>query len=350
MIAVYINYPHARICIHAGPHCSQIQKRDKKNQRIILIDRSNLEGWLARFEKNEIRFAPVAGVNDIWIKIDLGEQRLEEDLVKTIREKLGRIYRPIARASIQAHCMNPGDTAIDVASHFKSPVGFQPTRSDDSIRNRSAKIDAIINTITSRSVEFNRLYRGGPSLYFYKRTMALRRQRAKISAFISDDYNLEILYATLVSWDMNSRGAKLKYFDAFQGSILSCLPAYEAIEEKEKDFRPDSAADMLLLLKEVFVRMKLMETAGKLVSNAKCLHFLFPSLFMPMDRTNTLQYLFGNTNESEDRYLAAMRLSFEVMQAPVRYEDYLDDGWNQTIPKMIDNAIILLQGKSLKKK
>jgi hypothetical protein len=301
-------------------------------------------------ELNEIKFAPVAGLNDVWIKIDLGEQRLEEDLVKTIQQKLGRFYGPIARAHIQPHCKKPGDKAIAVASPFPSHVNYRLARSGELIRNRSVKIETIINTITSRIGEFNSLYRGGPSLYFYKRITALRRQHGKISSFISEDSNLEILYATLVSWDMNSRGAKLKYFDAFRESILSCLPECEAIEEKEKVFRPEDTDDMLRLLKDVFIRMRLMETAGKLVSNAKCLHFLFPSLFMPMDRTNTLQYLFGNTTESEDRYLAAIKLSFEVMQAPVRYEDYLDDAWNPTIPKMIDNAIILLQGRSLKKK
>lgn len=37
-----------------------------------------------------------------------------------------------------------------------------------------------------------------------------------------EDRFIELLYATLVSWDMNSRGAKMEYFDGFKQSILSC--------------------------------------------------------------------------------------------------------------------------------
>lgn len=40
----------------------------------------------------------------------------------------------------------------------------------------------------------------------------------------------ELLYATLVSWDMNCRGAKMKYFNEFKNNILSCLDLFRKIE------------------------------------------------------------------------------------------------------------------------
>ncbi len=166
--------------------------------------------------------------------------------------------------------------------------------------------------------------------------------------FLSNDYNLEILYAVLVSWDMNSRSAKMKYFDDFKNALILCLPELEAIESEFEIFDVRQGDNILNLLKNAFLKLALMKTSGRLVSNSKCLHFLFPSLCMPMDRTNTLQYLFTNTYESTNRYLDIIRFSFEVMQQSVGFEKYLDDHWNQSIPKLIDNAIILLHGRSIR--
>ena len=90
------------------------------------------------------------------------------------------------------------------------------------IRKRDSKIKAITRVITSRMPEFNRRYRKGPSLYFYKRLLTLRRGCPRIGSFLSNNYHLEILYALLVSWDMDSRGAKMKFFDEFKGNLLSC--------------------------------------------------------------------------------------------------------------------------------
>lgn len=60
-----------------------------------------------------------------------------------------------------------------------------------------------------------------PGLYFYQRTLALRRGKSLNELFEDrDDRYVELIYATLVSWNMNSRAAKMKYFDQFKSSIL----------------------------------------------------------------------------------------------------------------------------------
>jgi len=67
-----------------------------------------------------------------------------------------------------------------------------------------------------------------------------------------------------------------------------------------------------------------------------------------MDGANTLQYFYGNANESTDKYIEIIELSYEIIGMNENWWKYLDKGWNTTIPKMIDNAIILLIGKSIK--
>ena len=126
-------------------------------------------------------------------------------------------------------------------------------------------------------------------------------------------------------------------------------PGFMSIIYKLETFGLEQENEMLYLLKNAYLKLELMETTSRLVSNSKCLHFLFPSLCMPMDRKNTLQYLYKNTNDSINKYQDAIRFQFEIMRQPVNFENYLDDRWNQSIPKLIDNAIILLQGISVKK-
>jgi len=98
------------------------------------------------------------------------------------------------------------------------------------IKNREGKIGEIVRTIKNRISEINKRYRTGPDLYFYKKIFQLRSEAANIDSFLISDYNIEMLYATLVAWDMNSRGAKMKYFDDFKKNILSCLSHLKEIK------------------------------------------------------------------------------------------------------------------------
>ena len=351
MLSVYINYPIGRISVHHNPICNRIQVMDKANQRVIHIDSSNVESELKKLNNKELKFAANPDFNDVWIHINLGEVSLEENLVKTIQKILGQFYKPLARAEIEQHCIDPAHPLIS-----RSGSGLLPVKTSKRsarvargmIPDREIKIKAIVNTITSRIADINSRYRTGPSLYFYRRVLALRRSCRKVSMFLSNDYNLEILYAVLVSWDMNSRSAKMKYFDDFKKALILCLPELEAIESEFETFDVRQRDKILNLLKNAFLKLALMKTSGRLVSNSKCFHFLFPSLCMPMDGMNTLQYLFANTYESTNRYLDIIRFSFEVMQQSVGFENYLDDHWNQSIPKLIDNAIMLLHGRSVR--
>lgn len=215
------------------------------------------------------------------------------------------------------------------------------------IKNRIHKIEQIVATIKTRISEINERYRTGPDLYFYKRLNHLRNNSESIESFLRNDYHIEILYATLVSWDMNSRGAKMKYFDEFKASILSCLNQFKQLENFEKNASTDPIRS-ISTLRNTYENLSLMKSGGKLVSNSKLLHFLFPQLCMPMDRMNTLSYFYGNTGESINKYIEIIELSYEIINRTENWDNYLDYNWNTTVPKMIDNAIILLVGKSVK--
>lgn len=215
------------------------------------------------------------------------------------------------------------------------------------IKDKISKTHDIINTIQKEIATINDKYRSGPDLYFYKKALFLREGATNIRSYLSSEYNLEILYATLLAWDMNSRGAKMKYFDDFCTSICTCLDGFIRLEDQ----LIRNAEDLFKvreILRGLYEKLHLMKTGGKLVSNAKFLHYLFPDFLMPMDRQNTLQYFYGNTNESIYKYMEIMDFSFEILRDRTKVEIHLDNEWNRSVPKLIDNAIILLVGKSVK--
>jgi hypothetical protein len=207
------------------------------------------------------------------------------------------------------------------------------------IQNREEKIQRIVATIRNNIAEINRA--PDAALYFYRKSIFLRNNAENIEVFLANDYNLEILYATLVSWGMNSRRAKIKYFGDFQSNIRGCLnllTQLEHLQPNQQEFIPT--------LEQAYQKLELMQPRGrsvsKLVSNSKLLHFLFPKMLMPMDKTHILVYFYGNTGESINKYIEIVKLSFDVMALDEHWERYLDEQWNTTIPKMIDNAIFLL--------
>lgn len=192
-------------------------------------------------------------------------------------------------------------------------------------------------------VKFKEIYRNGPDLYFYKRTIDVNFSCKDIEDFLGSDYHIELLYATLVSWDMNSRGAKMKYFDEFKSSILSVKDKLKLLWRKEIT-KVGDIEKVINIISEIYDHLHLMKTNRRFVSNSKALHFILPKLLMPMDGQYTLRYFYNNTNESKDKYLAIIRGSFElILEMSNNWKCHIDNEWNRTIPKVLDNAIILNQ-------
>ncbi|GAG71513.1 unnamed protein product, partial [marine sediment metagenome] len=212
------------------------------------------------------------------------------------------------------------------------------------IKEKTEKIEQIISTIETRISEINNKYRKGPGLYFYRKIIKLRSIYKSIKTFLYKKENIEALYATLLSWDMNCRGAKMKYYNEFENNVINCLPCFLKIENLSKKNFIDLPV-LNVILKESYNRLDVMLTNSKFVSNAKILHFLFPKLLMPMDGTNTLSYFYKNTGESLNKYIEIINFQFEVMHCTKNLNQYLDNTWNITIPKMIDNSIILIEVK-----
>ena len=91
-----------------------------------------------------------------------------------------------------------------------------------------------------------------------------------------------------------------------------------------------------------------MKSGAKLISNSKVMHYILPDLVMPMDGQNTLEFFFGNQNETKDKFLTILTCSREISQK-TNLTEFLDNGWHQSIPKVIDNAILSFENPKYNK-
>jgi hypothetical protein len=200
------------------------------------------------------------------------------------------------------------------------------------------KINELVRKMPELIEDFD--YRKGPDLYFYKKTMALRKRSCLRELLDEPDRYLELIYATLAAWDMNSRGAKMKYFDDFKSSIVQNRDRFLQLSSHKLEALSNGAFEQAkMLCGEIYDNMHLMISEGRLVSNSKVMHFILPELVMPMDRQNTLKFFFGSTNESKQNFLKILTCSYKIAKR-IDLSKFIDDEWHQSIPKIIDNAII----------
>jgi hypothetical protein len=187
-----------------------------------------------------------------------------------------------------------------------------------------------------------------PSLYLYKKIIEKHRLYKDIDTLLKDDEFIELIYITLIAWNMDQRGAKLTSFEEFKESIfqnqsiLKELYAYRLWSLTKEDL-----TIVLEKLKRVFYELKVMKSKSKIVGVSKALHFLLPDLVMPVDRRYTMDFFYGHNAYSQDiskefkTFKEIFTKFYEISKKLQLSDKDVDDfNWNTSVPKLIDNAII----------
>ena len=234
--------------------------------------------------------------------------------------------------------------------HSKRPAAIPAKRAQAPAKSASASAQhskmfrKVVQIIRSGEVaEINSLYGDGPALYFYRKMIKLRQRYPDVNSLIQSSYAMEMLYATLLAWDMNCRSAKMQTFGVFQSSLLAQAQRLAELDTLSRNFNTDKADTVLQLLQQLYTHINIMQSKRQLVSFSKLMHLLFPQCCMPMDGKNTLEKLFGNKSESWSKYLEVMRFAYHIMDTAPGISEQLDDQWNTCASKIIDNAIVLSQ-------
>ncbi|MDR1919801.1 MAG: hypothetical protein LBQ65_09185, partial [Tannerellaceae bacterium] len=105
----------------------------------------------------------------------------------------------------------------------------------------------------------------------------------------------------------------------------------------------------------LFKRLELVPIGKpKLVAFSMTMHCFLPNLLMPINRTHTLKFFYGNTYlpaDDEEQIKIYKNIFEEIREFSTTLtpkEDYLKpNGWSRNVPKLIDGIIIssVKQGK-----
>jgi hypothetical protein len=155
---------------------------------------------------------------------------------------------------------------------------------------------------------------------------------------------IELVYATLSAWNMNSRGARLNDFDLFEKTIKENKRSLKYFTDKSiKDIVNN---DIQNRLKKLFFELKLVgENKPPLVTFSKFLHFYFPELIVPIDRTYTCRYFYNNTSipqtlDGQFKNFIQIEEKFSEFSQKHDLKKYLTKTWALCETKVMDNMII----------
>ncbi|WP_461863731.1 hypothetical protein [Thermococcus sp.] len=252
----------------------------------------------------------------------------------------------------------------------------------EKVWERTKKLETLLEQDTEQlRKEINSTLGYGPDLYFYQKTVSQTKHASsrRIRDLLLDEEFVELLYATLVSWGMHSRRARMKPFEEFSQSIQDNVDLFakladyhlrkrssdeNGLDEGVKDILDlFIALDIMKPMKKEMKEVKSKKVASKLVANSKLMHFILPHLVMPIDRKHIVSFFTGCRRvpllepEKLDRWSeldsdtkSEVRTFFKIHKAVSdwlkdkkisnKLSELLDDKWNQTIPKVIDNLII----------
>jgi hypothetical protein len=196
--------------------------------------------------------------------------------------------------------------------------------------------------------ECNKYYRSGHDLKLYRDIITLHRTTKDINLLIKDEKFLHLLYDTLIEWDMDKRGAELNTFERFSKSIVSCGQEIKKLYRfKLQSISEPLRNELLRLLSSTFRFLDVMKTTRRIVGVSKTLHFLLPDLVMPIDGKFTMTYFYGYNKSPvgpekefgifEDIFIRTEKI---VGKLELTNDDLKEEGWNTSVPKLVDNSII----------
>ena len=210
----------------------------------------------------------------------------------------------------------------------------------------------VLEKVLEKTKEFYRPF--DPGSYLYK---LLLDKREHLDIF-SDEY-IELVYTTLIGWNMNGRGAKLNEFNLFKETIkkskdkIKLLEKYriEKLTEEEKRKTLEITEQLFKELDLVGKSKRGKKIKSKLVTFSKTLHFILPNLIVPIDRKYTLNFFYSNkmvptdsnikkNDEKQIKVFNELYERFYEIATIHNLKKFIDKRWNANIPKIIDNAII----------
>jgi len=211
----------------------------------------------------------------------------------------------------------------------------------------------------------------------------IKMRKALSNAHEIDVRYLKQVHATLETWGLKNRGAIIingdKFINKFTKNKISHI-LDKFWNDKLEKYQEEDEINIIIdeLAEVVYDKFPIMEnrnggkSKSQLVGGSKFLHHLLPDLVPPMDRYYTMQYFYGNTNTSKNKFMEVFKAIWEISVAlnkryklgkylfndfrikyiSVYYErpKYKFKPISISVPKLIDDIIISHRMKNGKNK
>lgn len=184
-----------------------------------------------------------------------------------------------------------------------------------------------------------------PASHFHIKTIS-RLKTIGLKAVFDDGLFFDYLYATLATWGMASRRARLAGFHSFVDRICGYRQRImelgnQSLALLSKDEDTNAVITVIQDIWEVLPNMRVSETKSQLVAGSKTLHHLLPDLVPPIDKKYTLGFFELKTSEQK----AFLQVFVNYLYIYERTADLINhimrkNPLNSSVTKAIDNAII----------
>lgn len=180
-------------------------------------------------------------------------------------------------------------------------------------------------------------------LEYHRDTIQRRLDLGSAKAVLKDEDFLKSLYRTLQAWGIGSRASKLKSFDSFVNALTEITPEIcnlDGIRLDQKGLEIDLVAKKIW---NIIDNMQIVNNIATLVPCSKALHHILPNLIVPIDREYT-QVFFGWQNPKFQYGQATCFYdafnAFVLVSREANPGQYVCNGWNTSLTKVIDNAVV----------
>lgn len=202
-----------------------------------------------------------------------------------------------------------------------------------------------LDELGERTAHLLELVRSGfkpysPESYLYRQLVGYSRS----DRFLTDDH-IEMIYVTLGAWGMSSRAAKLAPYEKFLGSVRKHVDVIKSLKGLILQDLSDREFEwQLTVLSGLYKSMAIAEEGRPpFVSFSKAMHFMLPDLCVPMDRHYTLNFFGGEHLVSTKGFELYGEIYRKYRTYAINHPElssYLDNKWNLSVPKILDNIVI----------
>jgi hypothetical protein len=216
----------------------------------------------------------------------------------------------------------------------------------------SSKIDNLcenFETYVNNATKVGRL--DSPARYFHLKTLE-RLNYLGLEAIFDDELYFEYLFATLTSWGMDNRGAKMVGFSQFVQNIRIQEKEILDLNKYTMDFLLDNESEFTRISDSIYGAIYALGISmgkSQLVCGSKVLHHLLPNLVPPIDREYTLNFFLERKNiyDGEEDFAQVFidySYIYDLTQMDIKRLMNASP-LNSSLTKVIDNAIIGYQAK-----